>query len=121
MHDVILLCGKVTYPLTLDPSVWIFDERKRPLSDWIPDEKGEGMALQPFLAHAEPSPDCSQVVCHRESGEPITVTLDEMYGAVLCFTRDGKPIRPHGPAILYLMSGTYAAQPIDAVTKMQFI
>ena len=28
MSDIIRLTGKVQYPITLDPSVWIFDDRK---------------------------------------------------------------------------------------------
>lgn len=28
MSDVFLITGEVEYPLTIDPSVWIFDERK---------------------------------------------------------------------------------------------
>jgi hypothetical protein len=32
MSDVIVFKGAVTFPITLDPSVWIFDERKFDLS-----------------------------------------------------------------------------------------
>jgi hypothetical protein len=28
VNDIIILKGKVSYPITLDPSVWIFDDRK---------------------------------------------------------------------------------------------
>ncbi len=33
MADIITIQGKVKYPITLDPGVWIFDDRKIPLDN----------------------------------------------------------------------------------------
>ena len=35
MENIILLSGKVKYSITLDPTVWIFDDRKVDLSTYF--------------------------------------------------------------------------------------
>ncbi|WP_053362041.1 hypothetical protein [Bacillus sp. FJAT-27251] len=35
METIIPICGKVTYPITLDPGVWIFDDRKAELDTYF--------------------------------------------------------------------------------------
>ncbi|MGD6818407.1 peptidyl-prolyl cis-trans isomerase [Metabacillus sp. 84] len=35
MHSIITLTGKVKHPITIDPSVWIFDERKADLETFF--------------------------------------------------------------------------------------
>jgi hypothetical protein len=40
MEFIVALNGKVNYPLTLDPGVWIFDDRKEDL-DTLFDKKGD--------------------------------------------------------------------------------
>ncbi|WP_088043936.1 hypothetical protein [Bacillus sp. EAC] len=39
MSDVFLISGEVDFPLTIDPSVWIFDERKIELENLFNDDK----------------------------------------------------------------------------------
>jgi len=38
MAEVIVITGAVTYPITLDPSVWIFDDRKFELQSYREEE-----------------------------------------------------------------------------------
>ncbi|KAA0548073.1 peptidyl-prolyl cis-trans isomerase [Bacillus sp. BGMRC 2118] len=38
MENIILIKGKVKYPLTLDPGVWIFDDRKVDLTTYFDQE-----------------------------------------------------------------------------------
>ncbi|GAA4710144.1 hypothetical protein [Brevibacillus fulvus] len=38
MSDVIVCKGAISYPITLDPSVWIFDDRKINLADYNGEE-----------------------------------------------------------------------------------
>ncbi|MGN7468746.1 hypothetical protein [Brevibacillus sp. SAFN-007a] len=38
MSDVIVFKGAVTYPITLDPTVWVFDERKFDLNTYTGEE-----------------------------------------------------------------------------------
>lgn len=49
MAEVILMKGAVVYPLTIDPSVWIFDERKIDLHTYSGDE--EDFASNPAAAY----------------------------------------------------------------------
>ncbi|MDQ0155871.1 peptidyl-prolyl cis-trans isomerase [Robertmurraya andreesenii] len=35
MDNIILIIGKVKFPITLDPSVWIFDDRKQDLHSYF--------------------------------------------------------------------------------------
>jgi hypothetical protein len=39
MENIMKLTGKVKYPLTLDPSVWIFDDRRIDLTTYFTTEK----------------------------------------------------------------------------------
>ena len=39
MEIIIPIKGAVTYQLTLDPTVWIFDDRKLDLKTYFPGEK----------------------------------------------------------------------------------
>lgn len=39
MTDVIVVKGKVKFSITLDPSIWIFDDRKKSLKDFFANEE----------------------------------------------------------------------------------
>jgi hypothetical protein len=41
MENVIVIQGHVNYPITIDPTVWIFDDRKVDLSSYFSEERGE--------------------------------------------------------------------------------
>ncbi|MBM7659509.1 hypothetical protein JOC85_000276 [Bacillus mesophilus] len=48
MESIILLKGKVKYPLTIDPGVWIFDDRKVDLNTFFDQEKIEVDELEAY-------------------------------------------------------------------------
>ncbi|MEQ2526047.1 peptidyl-prolyl cis-trans isomerase [Robertmurraya yapensis] len=48
MESIILISGKVKYSITLDPSVWIFDDRKQELHSFFHDEKEEIDTLEEY-------------------------------------------------------------------------
>jgi hypothetical protein len=48
MESIILLKGKVKYPLTIDPGVWIFDDRKVDLTTYFDSEKIEVDELETY-------------------------------------------------------------------------
>lgn len=165
MAEVIVMKGAVTFSITLDPSVWIFDDRKIDLrtyrgeeenqeadqqqyvqgtgAQWdrelkegapLPTEKRSlveerkalegdwGMRLAPFIEHAQPQPEVTAVRIHRESKEPVTLSLSDAKRAILQFAKDGKPIREGGPALLYLPEDWAAGKPpIDAITAFEFL
>ncbi|WP_408010844.1 peptidyl-prolyl cis-trans isomerase [Pseudalkalibacillus sp. A8] len=41
MESIVMIEGNVVYPITLDPGVWIFDDRKVDLSTYFDEEKTE--------------------------------------------------------------------------------
>lgn len=118
MDDIIIVTGKVTYPITLDPTVWIFDNRKFELSEQIADTDGLAMELAPFIAHTEPSPNVTTAVCQLANGEEITLSLEQLTSSYLCFALDGKPIKDGGPALLYFADGSNKNNPIGNIRKI---
>jgi hypothetical protein len=121
MNDVILITGAVTYQINLDPTVWIFDDRKIEMDKWIPGVEGWGMHLGPFLEKAQPDPKATKVICHQSTGEKVVLSIDQARSAILRFSRDGKPIRPDGPALLYLADGSNSSQPIGYLTRLEVV
>jgi hypothetical protein len=121
MNDVILITGAVAYQINLDPTVWIFDDRKAEMGKWFPGVEGWGMQLGPFLENAQPDPKATHVICHQSTGEKVTISMDQARSAILRFSRDGKPIRPDGPALLYLADGSNVDQPIGYLTRLEVV
>lgn len=121
MNEVILISGAVEYQINLDPTVWIFDERKISLSEHFPGIEDWGMYLAPFLEHAKPKKEATHVIVFQASGQQTTLTLEQAKQAILRFTREGKPIRPDGPALLYLGDGSNAQSPLGSLTQFKVI
>lgn len=48
MESIVLISGKVKYSITLDPSVWIFDDRKQDLHSFFYSKKEEIDALEEY-------------------------------------------------------------------------
>ncbi|WLR52192.1 peptidyl-prolyl cis-trans isomerase [Bacillus tianshenii] len=48
MDGIILLTGKVKFPLTIDPGVWIFDDRKISLDDAMQAQEEHGEDLDSY-------------------------------------------------------------------------
>ncbi|WP_175638831.1 peptidyl-prolyl cis-trans isomerase [Metabacillus schmidteae] len=48
MNSIILLKGKVNYQITLDPGVWIFDDRKIDLTTYFQQEQEEKNELEEY-------------------------------------------------------------------------
>jgi len=48
MEKIILLTGKVKFPITLDPTVWIFDERKLDLDTYFDVQEKEINELEEY-------------------------------------------------------------------------
>ncbi|SMO61275.1 hypothetical protein [Melghirimyces algeriensis] len=121
MNNVILIMGKTNYQINLDPSIWIFDERRFSMEERFAGVNGLGMELGPFLENAKPTEDAKAVVIHQRDGQTVKLSLDEASSAVLQFAQDGKPIRPNGPALLYLADGSNQDSPIDCIEKLELI
>ena len=121
MIDVILITGAVNYQINLDPSVWIFDDRKIALSEHFPDIEDWGIQLAPFLEHAEPEAGATHVIVHQRNGQQTTLTLEQAKTTILRFTHQGKPIRSDGPAWLYLADGSNVNDPLRSLKEFQVI
>ncbi|RXT13621.1 peptidyl-prolyl cis-trans isomerase [Ammoniphilus sp. CFH 90114] len=163
MSDIILIKGKVQHGITLDPSVWIFDDRKKRLDEFFvldvkededtayqrsigqqwDKELSEGAALpnpekekqlfvqkkdisgdwavpfKPFLQNAQPIEGASAVICHLESGEHVELDLQTAMDSILCFARDGKPIRQEGPVHLLFADGSNRNEPIKGIQQFE--
>ena len=48
MENIILVNGKVKFSITLDPSVWIFDERKLELTTFFDEKKNKVNELEEY-------------------------------------------------------------------------
>lgn len=121
MNDVILIEGNVKYQINLDPSLWIFDDRRFEMEERFPGVNGLGIEFGPFLKNAEPAEDATKLVVHQRGGGRCILPLEPAYTAVLQFAREGKPIRPDGPALLFLADGSNQDRPIDFIEKIEVV
>lgn len=121
MSDVILIDGYVNYQINLDPTVWIFDERRFSLEERIPGEKGLAMELAPFIQHAQPQEGAQEVRIHRHERESLLLPLSVVEEALLLFARHHQPLPSGGPAWLYPLSGPHKHQAIDFITRLEVL
>jgi hypothetical protein len=121
MHDIIMLTGKVNFTITLDPTIWIFDDRRFELADRIPETEGLAIEIEPFIHHTEPTEEVKQAICHLHDGEKVTIPLATLMASYLCFAVDGKPIKDGGPALLYFADGSNKDNPIWAIKEIELV
>src|SRR5699024_643410 len=105
--EIIQLTGNLTYTLTLDPSSWLFDDRKIDLDTYFstPESKEPhrkikkkellkhdyslGIPLQPFLKNAELKPEAKTLIIETGS-KKHHIDLEEAQKAILAFSNKGK-------------------------------
>jgi hypothetical protein len=121
MHDIILITGNVKFNITLDPTIWIFDDRRFELADRITETEGLAIEIEPFILHAEPAENTTKAVCHLEDGENITISLATLLSSYLCFAIDGKPVKDGGPALLYFADGSNKENPIKGIKQIELV
>lgn len=121
MHDIILITGKVQFTINIDPTVFIFDEKRFDLSQRIPETEGLAMELWPLIERAEPSAEATKVICHRYQGDAVEISLSQAKEAYLCFAKNGKRIIEGGPAVIYLADGSNRDQPIDFIDRLEIV
>ena len=73
------------YQINLDPTVWIFDERKIPLKERFPGIDDWGMHLA--FEHAKPKKEATHVIIVQANGQQTQITLEQAKQAILRFIR----------------------------------
>lgn len=121
MHDIILLTGNVKFKITLDPTIWIFDDRRFELADRLEGTAGLAIEIEPFIRNTEPAEDTKHAVCHLHDGEKISIPLATLFDSYLCFAIDGKPIKDGGPALLYFADGSNKENPINSIKEIELV
>lgn len=136
MPDIILLTGNLNYNLTLDPSSWLFDDRKFDLDQYFEEphdldhpprkyKKREllkenytfGIPLKPFLENAQPKPEAETLVIETKNGNQHKISFEEAKSAVLGFSKEGKFLNEDGPAHFYFGDGSNRDNPVTEITK----
>ncbi|MDM5189658.1 peptidyl-prolyl cis-trans isomerase [Bacillus sp. DX4.1] len=51
MSEILFINGKVRFSITIDPSVWIFDDRKVDLTTYFTETRDEQSELETYLKH----------------------------------------------------------------------
>ncbi|SDI65455.1 hypothetical protein [Natribacillus halophilus] len=146
---IVPVSGKVNYRITIDPTVWIFDNRKIELESYFKDpqaweentEEGNGhrrwqtnqirskkeaviegsygMPLRPFIDNAEPSPSASTLVAITSSGEEITASLEEGKTWIAGFSAEGQALKEDGPIHIYYADGSNQQSPVTNVVALR--
>jgi hypothetical protein len=109
MEKIVMIKGKVSYTITLDPSVWIFDDRKIDLDTFFQSSKIEKNELEEYTKEISSHWD-------REIMEgatlPPTIKTEKKYMKEIMLTGSfGIPLKP------FLMN----ASPNDDAQKMIII
>lgn len=161
METIIPITGRVKYNITLDPGVWIFDDRKVDLNTYFSEDQKKSDALEeytksvskhwdreimegavypptlktevkfekekvltgtfgipfkPFLDNAEPDQAAKTVVIEFGDHDVLALPLEEAYGIILGFSKDGKPLKEDGPLHVYYQDGSNKEDPVRNVT-----
>ncbi|GAK14225.1 hypothetical protein [Geomicrobium sp. JCM 19039] len=146
---ILTLSGNTKFTITLDPTVWIFDNRKVDLDTYfheesISEENNEpefgprrwqtnqirtkkeasiegsyGMKLSPFIDNAEPSAGATTITAVTKDGEEHQSSLDVGKDWIACFSEDGKAIKETGPLHIYFGDGSNQHAPITHVTALR--
>ncbi|WLR43663.1 peptidyl-prolyl cis-trans isomerase [Bacillus carboniphilus] len=145
MSDIIQIKGSVQFEITLDPSTWIFDDRKVDLSTCFQDQNNldeiqfETELYRPPTAKSEQKfqkekiltgsfaiplapflknsePKSSATfVSFQTNDEKITIPIHDAEKILLAFSKDGKPLKDDGPVHVYYKDGSNQHSPIKRV------
>lgn len=99
MEQIVELKGNVAFPITLDPSVWIFDDRKKKLDDFFSAQQSDENELESYTKAISKQWD-KEVTEGNEAPKQSTKTkkylkeelLSETYGISLqYFLKNSEP------------------------------
>ncbi|MFD1450641.1 MULTISPECIES: hypothetical protein [Oceanobacillus] len=144
---IVMIKGNVGYPITLDPTVWIFDDRKielekafiereenkdsesifqkPPVNRSISKMEGEEylknsyvIPLHDFLNNAEPKPNAKEAEFIKNNGKNEKISLEDAKNGYLLFSQKGKPLREDGPVHFYYKDGSNQDNPIKHIKEI---
>lgn len=143
--EIVMIRGNVKFPITLDPSVWIFDKAKIDLDEFFAtgeaaitksdaksdqrmtkkerDEvlvKSFAMAIAPYIERSEPSEEAKSIRIHH-SNKVTDVPFEKGIAMVAAFSNQGKPLRHDGPIHLYFADRTNQQEPFLNVTTIEVV
>lgn len=137
MQEIIFLTGNLDYNITLDPSSWLFDDRKVDLDTYFDQPQNEqtqpkiknqdlrkndhyslGVPFQPYLHNAAPRPKAHTLMIETRNQETYNIPLEQARTAILAFTKDGKFLNDDGPAHFYYGDGSNQNHPITHIAKL---
>lgn len=121
MKGVFLIEGNVKFKLTIDPTIWIFDDRKIELDQHFKNDHLKdhlGIVFKPFLENAEPNEDAVSIKIEKHSNEPTVLPIEKVLNSVLCFAKNGKALTEDGPVYLYFGDGSNLNDPITDIKKL---
>lgn len=130
MLEIVSIKGATNFTINLDPSVWIFDQRKIEMESFLLNGEEQevkereatgsyGIPFRPFLRNAEPLPSAKSLICHLQDGSSITLTIEEAFDSILAFSSHGKPLKEDGIIHLHLSNGRHAEPPITHIIAFE--
>lgn len=144
---IVMIKGNVHYPITLDPTVWIFDDRKielekaftqretesesesifhkPPVNRSISKMEGESflknsyvIPLYDFINNAEPKPDATEVEFVCSGEKNQKISLESAKNGYFLFSMKGKPLHEDGPVHFYYRDGSNQDNPIKHIKQI---
>ncbi|KEK25879.1 hypothetical protein [Bacillus gaemokensis] len=92
MSEILFINGKVRFPITIDPSVWIFDDRKVDLTTYFNENKEEEPELETYLKHT--SEHWDREIRNGASFPPIQKSVKKFKKEQLITGTFGIPLHP---------------------------
>jgi hypothetical protein len=121
MQDIILVTGNTAYKITIDPTIWIFDERRFQLEERLEGTQGLAMELEPFIHNAGPAKETTKARIHLRNEEIVELSIADLLSSYVCFAIDNKPIKEGGPALLYLADGSNKENPVSDIREIELV
>ncbi|GLO65869.1 MULTISPECIES: hypothetical protein [Oceanobacillus] len=145
---IVLIKGNVQYPITLDPTVWIFDDRKikleeafeskadkqddytgfqkPPVNRSISKMEGEEflknsyvMPLKDFINNAEPNHEAATAKLITGIEDSFeTITYKNLINGYFLFSKNGKPLKEDGPVHFYYGDGSNQDNPVKYIKEI---
>lgn len=92
MDDILFINGKVDYTITLDPSVWIFDDRKVDLNTYFQEEQQEKDELEDYKKAA--SAHWDREITEGAIYPPVNKSISQFEKQKIITGTFGIPLRP---------------------------